>query len=59
MNPLNLGGVLMGATFMVSGIFFIQTAEMLSLKLLSYCLVGLGGYIIWLHVIQENYMVNV
>lgn len=59
MNPLNLGGILMGATFIVSGIFFIQTVEVATLKLLSYCLVGLGGYIVWLHFVQENYMVNV
>jgi hypothetical protein len=59
MNPLNLGGMLIGATFMIIGVYFFQTLDTVIFKMLSISMIGLGGYIIWLHYIQENYLVNI
>lgn len=56
---MNLGGMLIGATFMIIGFYFFQTLDTIILKMLSISMIGLGGYIIWLHYIQENYLVNI
>ena len=59
MDYMNIGGMLIGATFMIIGVYYLQTLNKFILKLLSASMIGLGGYIIWLHHVQENYLVNV
>ena len=56
---MNIGGMLIGATFMIIGFCYFQTLSEFILRMLSVSMIGLGGYIVWLHYIQDNYLVNV